>query len=83
MGDAPHAAAELARQRLAAIAEGDVQFGSADVRSVVRGSVLWLLTRADLQLEPGELVAVADGWAEELVDVFAAQDRTLALEAPA
>lgn len=83
MGDAPRAAAELARQRLAAIAEGGVQFGSADVRSVVRGSVLSLLTRADLQFEPGDLMAAANGLAEELVDVFATRDLTPPLEAPA
>jgi len=83
MGDAPHAAADRARERLVAIAEGGIQFGSADVRSVVRGSVLSLLTRADLQLEPDELVAAADALAEELVDVFAARECAPALEAPA
>jgi putative DNA methylase len=83
MGDTPCAAAERARERLAAIADGGVRFGSADVRSVVRGSVLSLLTRADLQLEAGELVDAAEILAEELVGVFAAQEgergtRTLA-----
>lgn len=83
MGDAPDEAAERARERLAAIAEGGVQFGSADVRSVVRGSVLSLLTRTDLQFELGELVNAAETLAEELVDVFTARERELAIETPA
>lgn len=83
MGDAPRAAADRALERLAAIGEGGIPFGSADVRSVVRGSVLSLLTRADLQLEPGDLVTAAEALAEELVDVFAAPDHAAALEAPA
>lgn len=73
MGDTPREAASRARERLDALAEGGIKFGSADVRSVVRGSVLSLLTRSDLQLELGELVAAAEDLAEELVDVFAAQ----------
>lgn len=83
MGDAPPEAADRARERLAALAEGGIRFGPTDVRSVVRGSVLSLLTRADLQLEPADLVVAANGLAEELVDVFAASDRASALEAPA
>lgn len=83
MGDSPHAAADLARERLAAIADGGVSFGSADVRSVVRGSVLSLLTRADLHFELGELLAAADDLAEALVEGFAAGDRASLLEAPA
>jgi len=87
MGDTPCEAADRAHERLAAIAEVGIRFGPADVRSVVRGSVLSLLTRADLQLEPADLVAAATGLAEELVDLFAAADRTSATksapEAPA
>lgn len=81
MGDAPHAAAERARERLTAIAEGGVQFGSADVRSVVRGSVLSLLTRADLRFELGELVGAAEDLAEDLVGVFAVRRREPGIKA--
>lgn len=83
MGDAPSAVADRARERLAAIAERGIQFGSADVRSVVRGSVLSLLTRADLQFELSELVDAAEDLADELVDVFASGKREPAIEAPA
>lgn len=74
MGDTPLEAAELAGERLAAIADGGIRFGPADVRSVVRGSVLSLVTRPDLRLELDQLAAEADNLAEKLVAVVAPGD---------
>jgi adenine-specific DNA methylase len=71
IGDSIEEAARWATDRLAELADGEVVFGPGDVRSVVRGCVLALLTRRDLDLQPCGLVEAADRLAAAAVEWFA------------
>ena len=73
VGSTPTEAASWAREHLIAIAEGGVDFGFADVRSVVRGSVLSLLTLPEISIEVAKLLDAAERAADEVVAWFSSR----------
>jgi 16S rRNA G966 N2-methylase RsmD len=64
----PTEAAEKAFALLAELKLGGVDVGAADVRSVVRGSVMSLMTAAGYEGDTGDLCEVADALAHDGVD---------------
>lgn len=76
IGDSAEEAAEWATDRLTELAHAGIAFGSGDVRSVVRGCVLALLTRRDLDLHPRDLVEAADRLASCAVESFTSVGRS-------
>jgi len=73
----PRDAAEKAFTLLAELQNGGVEVGAADVRSVVRGSVMSLLTNQYFQHGSDDLCAVADALAQEGVDRLIHSDRRI------
>jgi putative DNA methylase len=69
-GPSAQEAAAWARARLLAIAEAGVNFGTADVRSAVRGSVLALITQPGRLQEAPDLRKDAEQLANEAVAWF-------------
>lgn len=67
-------AAELAEERLTRLRSSGVEFGPGDVRSVIRGHVLAVHTRAPDRVDLDELAAMADKYASDGVRRFLRPD---------
>ena len=66
----PAAMGQEAVDKLRALAEHGVKFGTGDIRSVVRGTVLSLLTRPEGSFDPALLVKEASVVAEWAIGVL-------------